>query len=531
MDKSGARTGALVIAAVAAAAVTAASTALVAWLVVQRQHSNSKAMRLYWCLWWKTKSKNFYWLTNVRVPVSVLDQNRDTAAMPADDEGLVNCHIQVKDRMIADVSLTAPSMNGFRTINCENSILLPCFSDAHTHLIKTQTVPRNRNHLGTISEALACEAADQPRWKMPDDVIRRMHFAAQCAIHHGTRAIRTHLDGSANDDPQVAQAVWNAFDEIQQYYQDMLIIQGVANLYYPLWATELAKEYADRASKHKNVVLGAYVGRNTTGNKPDPECVKALDALFGHAIRLEMDVDLHIDESNDPTCCALASLCESLAKARRKGYQGRVVLGHCCALSLQDAETQQRICQELSVLDVYVVSNPFTNLGLQDRRGGKAPHSIEYPADVPRTPQWRGLTLMQELRAAGVPVASASDNVRDHWYPFGDLDMLAVFKMAVEMSHVDLVAGQWANLVTTIPSQAMGLSHHIGRGQMADLIMFPNARRISELFSRPHLDRLVLRKGLLQSTVLPNHSELDDLVAIKTERVPSNGERVYTLSA
>jgi hypothetical protein len=43
-------------------------------------------------------------------------------------------------------------------------------------------------------------------------------------------------------------------------------------------------------------------------------------------------------------------------------------------------------------------------------------------APLPRvyTPQWRGLTLMHELRHAGVHVAAASDNVRDHWYPYGE---------------------------------------------------------------------------------------------------------------
>lgn len=195
-------------------------------------------------------------------------------------------------------------------------MLLPCFSDAHTHLIKTQIVPRTRNQSGTMSEALECEAAEQTRWKTPDDIMRCMHFAAQCAIHHETRAIRTHLDhGGANEETEVAQAVWHAFDEIQQCYQDHLIIQGVANLYYPMWMTDKGREYADQASKHKNVVLGAYVGRNSTGNKPDPEFVASMDALFKHASRLGMDIDMHIDESNDPECCALASLCESLAKA------------------------------------------------------------------------------------------------------------------------------------------------------------------------------------------------------------------------
>ena len=44
-----------------------------------------------------------------------------------------------------------------------------------------------------------------------------------------------------------------------------------------------------------------------------------------------------------------------------------------------------------------------------------------------RTPRWRGVTLAHEIRAAAVPFAIASDNTRDQFYAYGDLDMLEVF--------------------------------------------------------------------------------------------------------
>ncbi len=55
---------------------------------------------------------------------------------------------------------------------------------------------------------------------------------------------------------------------------------------------------------------------------------------------------------------------------------------------------------------------------MQDRQtGGK----------IPRTPRWRGIAPLHELRAAGIPIALASDNTRDQFYAYGDLDMLEVF--------------------------------------------------------------------------------------------------------
>ena len=135
--------------------------------------------------------------------------------------------------------------------------------------------------------------------------------------------------------------------------------------------------------------------------------------------------------------------------------------------------------------------------------------------DEARTPLWRGLTLLQELRAANVPVAAASDNVRDWWHPYGDYDPLQVWREAVAMGHLDTAPseGSWADLVTAAAANAMGVGGGvIAVGEPADLVLFPGARRFSELLARPHPDRVVVRRGRATETSLPDFSELDDLV-------------------
>lgn len=370
-----------------------------------------------WQLCWaQTLGRNSYQLANVRVPVAVF-RAEVSACMNVDQEGLVECNITIQDGTIAAIEERTDggtaSSSFWTTVDCHGCVVIPRFADAHTHLVKSQTVPRNRNSTGTMTEAFAADGSDEPRWAYQEDVFRRMDFAAKCAVHHGTRTIRTHLDGCSSPDPSVQQAVYGAFDNIREKYSAVLTVQGVANLYLPLWMTPEATQHADQAAAHPNVVLGAYVGN--TADIPPAETLQAMDALLTHAARLQLDVDLHIDESNDPRCCAMKVWCESLKKSRAAGYQGRVVLGHCCTLSLQDAATQAFVCTQLAALGAYVVSNPLTNLGLQDRQGSKPPLSLMIPNDKSRTPQWRGLTLLQELRAAGVTVACASDNVRDQW--------------------------------------------------------------------------------------------------------------------
>ena len=129
-----------------------------------------------------------------------------------------------------------------------------------------------------------------------------------------------------------------------------------------------------------------------------------------------------------------------------------------------------------------------------------------------RTPRWRGVTLLKELAAAGVPVAVASDNTRDAFYAYGDLDPIEVFAQAVRIAQLDSPLGGWARAVTATPARVMGtdITGLLGQGQNADLILF-HARSWSELLSRPGGRRLVIRNGRPLTDRPPDYRELDSL--------------------
>jgi len=149
---------------------------------------------------------------------------------------------------------------------------------------------------------------------------------------------------------------------------------------------------------------------------------------------------------------------------------------------------------------ISVISLPMCNLYLQDRVPG-------------RTPRWRGVTLLHELAARGVPVALASDNCRDAFYGFGDHDTLEVFREATRICHLDRPYGDWPRAVTTTPADLMGLAGagRIGPGLPADLVLF-EGRTWSELLSRPQANRVVLRNGRAIERRLPDYRDLDDLL-------------------
>jgi len=196
---------------------------------------------------------------------------------------------------------------------------------------------------------------------------------------------------------------------------------------------------------------------------------------------------------------------------------------------------------------VTVVVNPFTNLALGDRKGTGPPFSEEaLPAEGPRTPVWRGLTAVQELRAAGVPLAFASDCVRDWWCAYGDFDLLEVAGLAIKLAHLD-TADPGPVMSTGAQDEAQAISRRSGTGQVADWLCaisrWPrmalrlqcsdgpggaltdestglldavalDARSISELFARPQADRIVIAAGDLLVDPLPSYEDLDDLVSL-----------------
>jgi hypothetical protein len=130
-----------------------------------------------------------------------------------------------------------------------------------------------------------------------------------------------------------------------------------------------------------------------------------------------------------------------------------------------------------------------------------------------RTPRWRGVTLLHELRERGIRVAVASDNCRDPFYGYGDHDMLEVFTQAARIAHLDRPVGTWPAAVTSTPAAVMRLpdAGRIAPGAPAELVVF-NARGYSELLSRPQSDRIVLRGGKPIDTTLPDYRELDHLM-------------------
>jgi cytosine deaminase len=429
-------------------------------------------------------------LARAKVPASLLAG--DFLPTPVDREGLalVDLHIDAgRISHIATASVEVPA----HAINLDEGQVWPAFVDVHTHLDKGHIASRAFNVDGTVDGAVRATLIDRKKNWNEADVRRRFEFALRCAWAHGTAAIRTHLDC----DPPQDRISWPLFAKLREEWAGRIELQAVGKVPVEYYLTPQGEFFAEEVARHGGLLGGITRVFNAPPEKAPAILDQAIEALFTLAERHHLEIDLHVDETGDPASTTLGQVARS---AIRHGFQNRVVCGHCCSLATQSAEVVEQTLDLCAEAGLAVVTLPMINLHLQDRAAGT-------------TPRWRGVTLVHELAARGVPVAIASDNCRDPFFAFGDHDMLEVFSQAVRIAHLDYPYGDWPRAVTTTPADMMGLKSkgRISTGAPADLVLF-RARSMSELLSRPQADRIVLRAGRPIDTTSPDYRELDDLL-------------------
>ncbi|WP_424971475.1 cytosine deaminase [Dinoroseobacter sp. S76] len=414
-----------------------------------------------------------YTLSNVHVPACLLGQDGD----------LVLTEISID----AQGALSEPQPIA---IDMEGALVLPCFTDMHTHLDKGHIWPRSPNPDGTFMGALTTVGADRVASWSAEDVRARMEFSLRCAYAHGTRAIRTHLDSIPPQDG----ISFPVFSELQADWAGRIDLQAVCLIGCDHFSSGGPfKETADIVARTKGGVLGMVT-------YPVPDLDDRLRGFFALAAERGLAADFHVDETMDPSSETLRSIAKIAAEV---GFDAPITVGHCCSLSTQEEARALDTLDLVAKQGINVVSLPLCNLYLQDRHSG-------------RTPRGRGITLVHEMVERGIPVSFASDNTRDPFYAYGDMDMIEVMREATRIGHLDHGRSDWVRAFTATPAASCGFdAPSFAVGAPADLVI-TRARNWNEFFARPQSDRIVLRGGEPIDRTLPDYAELDALMETDT---------------
>ncbi|KGF67470.1 cytosine deaminase [Hoeflea sp. BAL378] len=406
-----------------------------------------------------------------------------------DAEGFSRAQVEIADGRIVAIGRDDAGSSSPDVLDCRGGIAFPAFVDCHTHIDKGHIWPRKPNPDGSFPGALNAVGEDRRANWSADDVARRMEFSLASAYAHGTKALRTHLDSVA---PQ-EDISWPVFSSMRERWKGRIELQasclfGIDEARNEAWFDRLAALVAG----HRGV-LGAV-----TFMVPDLD--QLLDRMFIKAMELGLDLDFHADETDDVNAVSLDRIA---AAALRHGFEGKILVGHCCSLARQPDDAVKATLDRVARAGLSVVSLPMCNMYLQDRR-----------ADA-TTPRWRGVTLLHEMAARGINVAVASDNTRDPFYAYGDLDVLEVYREATRILHFDHPVGLWPATVAANPARAMGLADAgtLTSGTGADLVLF-RGRSLTELLSRPESRRTLIREGKLIDATVPDYQDLDDLMEL-----------------
>jgi len=424
-------------------------------------------------------------LINARLPACLAQ----AASLASDRDGLALIDLSIEHGRIASIlPAGTPGLDEAPAFDLDGGIVLPRLVDVHTHLDKGHIWPRRRNPDGSFMGALSSVAADREANWTAEDVRARMTFGLRCAYAHGTAAIRTHLDSLGR---QIGIS-WPVLAELRAEWAGRIVLQGSPLFGIDAVADALHMQAVTAAVKaHGDGLLGCVTYMI-------PGLDAALDTIFRNAIENGFDLDFHVDESNDPAARSLEHIADA---ALRHRFAGRILTGHCCSLALQAPADEARIIAKVRDAGIAVVSLPMCNMYLQDRQAG-------------RTPRWRGVTALHELKAAGVPVMIASDNTRDPFYAYGDLDLVEVLREGTRILQLDHSGTDWAKAIAATPADLMGLPAHgrLSPGLPADLIL-TRARDWTEFLARPQADRTVVVGGRAIDRTLPDYRELDHLMS------------------
>ncbi|MBI3456566.1 MAG: amidohydrolase family protein [Candidatus Rokubacteria bacterium] len=366
----------------------------------------------------------------------------------------------------------AATARGAREVEAGGRLLAPAFIDPHIHLDKVLVAEDVRpNRSGTLREAIEILWERKAAYTV-EEIVRRAGQVIESAVLTGTTRIRTHVDVDTIGKLRPLEGVVAA----RERYRDLVDLQIVA---FPQEGIVRDPGTADFLAE------AVEAGADLVGGMPHNEASPAdsrrhIEICFEIATRHDRDIDMHVDETDDPSSRTLEILAD-LTLAH--GYQGRVTAGHTCALAAYPDDYARRVIDKLARAGVHMITNPATNLMLQGR--------------LDRQPVRRGITRVKELLEAGVNVAMGQDCVKDTFYPFGRADMLEVALITAHAAHMSLpheVETVFA-MATTRAARVLRIPDHaVETGARADCVLL-DAPTAAEAIRLQAPRRLVVRHG------------------------------------
>lgn len=336
-------------------------------------------------------------------------------------------------------------------LDLSGRLLIPGFVESHLHL--DIALMNSRQQPGRPEPYVSLPGLNRAmerrrREFTAEDIERRAGAALELASRHGVTALRA----QCHVDTEVGLKHVEALQRAKEKYAGRVTVQIVAFPQQGLLRNPQTPDLIREAFQAGADVMGGAANL-------DVAVKEHIDAAFNLAMELDVDLDIHADLGIPPQI-ELDEL-EVVYIAQRAiecGYQGRVTVGHACALDSAPPDVADQAIRLIKTADLSVVSQPdLYRLGREDTQHVR-----------------RGLTRVKQLLAAGVNVTYASNNVQDAFRPLGNFDLLEEGLILAYGAHLDTVdqLNTLLQMSTYNGAKALALKNYgLEKGCVADLVV------------------------------------------------------------
>ena len=335
-------------------------------------------------------------------------------------------------------------------------LALPSFAEPHLHpdraYVGSSRSPRSLDD--------AIEMGARPEGYIAETAAERATRLFSTLVANGATRARGHVLCHPG---HIAAPRWQVMGEVREQMKKVMEIELVA---FAVLDTLTDREEASRIQN--DLSTGRY---QLIGGSPnhDSRPSESISSMMDLAVKTGVEVDVHIDETLDPTRLLMDF---ALDQVERHRLEGRVSFSHCCLLSALPEQQTRSMARRMAGLGVTVNCQPRTNLILH-----------EYRVHSPQ----RALAPINLLIDEGVHVRLGVDNVDDTFCPFPTADPL-------EVGYLARLAGHLYDDARLISALSDGRST-LRSGESADLTLVA-ANSLNEALSlRPA--RITMREGVV----------------------------------
>ena len=328
------------------------------------------------------------------------------------------------------------------------------FADPHIHLDKAHILDRTARPGATLAEAIRA-VADAKAAFTPEDVFARASRVVESAILHGTVAMRSCVEV----DDRAGMNAWEGLRRVRDAYAEHLDL-------------ELCVFAQDGTTGHPETIRlmreAIADGADLVGGCPytDADPDGHVRAMFDLAEEAGLDIDFHVDFDLDPSWSRLPTILE---ETRRRGYEGRVTVGHVSKLSAMPAADRLAFAGRLADAGIGLTVLPATDLFLM----GADRETLKPRGMVPRD-------------AVGpLEVTVGTNNVVNPFTPFGNADLLRMANLYANVAQLaldDELRDVW-RMVTELPRVARrtGRTGRLEAAAPADIVLIDASDAVQAL--------------------------------------------------